>query len=222
MFMRGCRIAGLMAVVVACSDPPRTRASGDTTQPPSPVVTESTASRSRGYVASAAIPTAADWARADSTTLRLPPDSFPELPAVVRDDLLRRGCTIPQSPDIQERHNVISGQFIRAGQNDWAVLCSIALVSRVLVYRGGTTGVIDTLGASADSDFLQGIGDNRIGFSHRIGVAPKQYIEEMAAEFDGPKPPPIDHDGIEDAFIGKASGVMYFHNGKWIGLQGAD
>jgi hypothetical protein len=221
MLMRGCRLAGLTALGVACSDPPQTRTSGDTSQPSTPVVREA-APRSRGYLASATIPTAEDWARADSTTLRLPPDSFPELPPVVRDDLLGRGCTIPQSPNIQERHNVISGQFVRTGQNDWAVLCSIALVSRVIVYRGGTTGVIDTLGASADSDFLQGIGDNRIGFSHRIGVATKQYIKELAAEFHGPKPPQIDHDGIEDAFIGKASGIMYFYKGKWIGLQGAD
>ena len=216
------RLAGLTAAALACSDPPQTRAPGDSTRSALPAVVETTETRSRGYLASAEPPTAEDWARADSTALRLPPDSFPELPAVVRDDLRKRGCTVPQSPQLPEKHNVISGQFIRAGQSDWAVLCSIALVSRVLVYRAGTVAVIDTLGESRDADFLQGIGDNRIGFSHRIGVASKQYIEDMAAEFDGPTPPPIDHDGIEDAFMGKVSGIIYFYNGKWIGLQGAD
>jgi hypothetical protein len=213
------RLAGLIALVAGCSDTPRM--SRDTTRSSAPAVHEA-APRQRGYLPSGAIPTAADWARADSTALRLPPDSFPELPLVVRDDLRKRGCTIPQSPDTQERHNVISGQFIRSGQSDWAALCSVALVSRVIVYRGGTTAVIDTLGASPDLDSFQGIGENRIGFSRRIGVATRDYIQEMADAFQGPRPPQLDHDGIEGAFIGKASGIMYFSKSKWIALQGAD
>jgi hypothetical protein len=36
------------------------------------------------------------------------------------------------------------------------------------------------------------------------------------------KPPPIDHQGIDDAFAGKASVVLYFYRGKWLELTGAD
>jgi hypothetical protein len=36
------------------------------------------------------------------------------------------------------------------------------------------------------------------------------------------KPPRIDHKGIDDAFVGKASEVHYYYRGKWLELQGAD
>ena len=210
-------------LALACASEPREAARAidsapeqqDSSAPPPP-------SADSGYKHTSDIPTAEDWARADSTTLRLPPDSFPQLPAAVRADLGKRGCTIPQSPHAGVRHNVITGAFIQAGQKDWAVLCSIDHKSRVLVYRGGATAVIDTMGTTADADFLQGIGNNRIGFSHIINTVSRQYIEEHAAAYGGPKPPPIDHDGIDDAFAGKASGILYFYRGKWIGLQGAD
>jgi hypothetical protein len=38
----------------------------------------------------------------------------------------------------------------------------------------------------------------------------------------GPKPPPIDHLGIDDAFLEKASVVHYYYQGKWLQLTGAD
>jgi hypothetical protein len=40
--------------------------------------------------------------------------------------------------------------------------------------------------------------------------------------YGGPKPPNIDHQGIDDAFIEKASTTHYFHQGKWLKLTGAD
>jgi hypothetical protein len=40
--------------------------------------------------------------------------------------------------------------------------------------------------------------------------------------YGGPKPPPIDHEGIDDAFIEKAPVTWYFHNGAWLRLTGAD
>ena len=38
----------------------------------------------------------------------------------------------------------------------------------------------------------------------------------------GPEPPPIDHQGINYAFIEKASVVLYWYEGQWLCLQGAD
>jgi hypothetical protein len=69
------------------------------------------------------------WEDADRQIVRLPPKAFPELPAKLRVDLERRGCTIPQVPVVNGRHNVIKGEFSKAGQTDWAVLCSIGRVS---------------------------------------------------------------------------------------------
>jgi hypothetical protein len=37
-----------------------------------------------------------------------------------------------------------------------------------------------------------------------------------------PKPPRIDHQGINDMFYGKASVVYYDFGGKWLGLSGTD
>ncbi|MEO8658007.1 MAG: hypothetical protein ABI693_06030 [Bryobacteraceae bacterium] len=39
--------------------------------------------------------------------------------------------------------------------------------------------------------------------------------------YGGPKPPPIDHQGIESGGD-KASVVLYHYRGKWLTLQGAD
>jgi hypothetical protein len=40
--------------------------------------------------------------------------------------------------------------------------------------------------------------------------------------YGGPKPPPLDHEGISDIFIGKASVVWYWYRDRWLKLQGAD
>ncbi|MGB7211371.1 MAG: hypothetical protein WBC97_01980 [Gemmatimonadales bacterium] len=43
-----------------------------------------------------------------------------------------------------------------------------------------------------------------------------------ATDFDGPTPPRPLHDGIDDAFAGKGSVVLYWHRGVWVKLLGAD
>lgn len=165
-----------------------------------------------------------EWDMADRMTKRLPPESFPQLPAAVRADLRRRGCTVPQEPSDTQPHNVISGSFIARGTTDWAVLCSIDRKSRVLVYRDGATAQVDDMAAVADKGFLQGGGNGTIAFSRRISPIRGSLMISYHREFggDGPPPPRIDHLGIEDAFVGKVSAVIYFYRGKWLTLTGAD
>jgi hypothetical protein len=50
----------------------------------------------------------------------------------------------------------------------------------------------------------------------------RKFILRHYRAYGGPKPPPIDHNGIDDAFLEKASVTWYRYNGKWIELQGAD
>jgi len=50
----------------------------------------------------------------------------------------------------------------------------------------------------------------------------REYILSRYRAYGGPKPPTIDHQGIDDAFLEKASVVHYFHAGKWRKLTGAD
>jgi len=164
-----------------------------------------------------------EWVAADSATVRLPPTAFPQLPRQVKRELLSRGCTIPQTFADAKPHNVISGEFARRGQTDWAVLCSRDRVSSILVFWGGSARSVAEVAKGADRTFLQVVGGKgEIGFSRSIMVVGRDYIIKHHREYGGPKPPRIDHQGIDDGYLGKASYVLYYHRGKWLELQGAD
>jgi hypothetical protein len=82
------------------------------------------------------------WAGFDTGRLLLPPSAYPNLPTEVSSDLVRRGCRIPQAsgPDVaasdqSHPNNVLVGPFVGRRTRDWAVLCSIADTSRILVYQ---------------------------------------------------------------------------------------
>ena len=163
------------------------------------------------------------WLMADAATTRLPPTAFPQLPRRIMHHLQARGCTVPQSYGSSVPHNVISGEFARKGQKDWAVLCSKNKVSSILVFWGGSTKSVAQIAGAEDRGFLQGIdGAGKIGFSRVIGVVDRKHILRNYKEYGGPKPPPIDHQGIDDAFMEKASTARYYYRGKWLELQGAD
>jgi len=171
-------------------------------------------------------PTAAaqdKWRVADSATVRLSPLAFPQLPGRVRQSLVARGCKIPQTFADTKPHNIISGEFARKGQTDWAVLCSKNRVSSILVFWGGSTRSVAEIAKGADRNFLQVVGgDGEIGFSRSIIAVGRAYILNHYREYGGLKPPRIDHQGIDDGYIEKASSVLYYHRGKWLELQGAD
>lgn len=163
------------------------------------------------------------WREADAAVVRLSPTAFPQLPRRVRRNLLSRGCTIPQTFADARPHNVISGEFARRGQTDWAVLCSRGGASSILVFWGGSAKSVAELAKGADRNFLQTVGGNgKIGFSRSIGAVGREYIHKHYTEYGGPKPPRIDHQGIDDGYLEKASRVLYYHRGKWLELQGAD
>ena len=162
------------------------------------------------------------WERAEREIKRLPPSAFTELPAAVLKQLEAQGCIVPQGFDRPAPHNVIRGQFARKGQSDRAVLCSKKGSSTILVFWGKPTKCRSELALTEDRNFLQEIGNGRIGYSRMIASAGADYILEHHKRYGGPKPPPLDHQGIEDAFLGKASVVHYCYRGKWLRLTGAD
>ena len=164
-----------------------------------------------------------EWAAAARAIRRLPPSAFPQLPRAVRDALEKRRCTIPQAFYPERPHNVVSGAFARPGQQDWAVLCSVDGRSAILVFwASGVTPAPAELASVDDATFLQGIGNDQIGYSRAIGRADTAWIREHAEEYDGPLPKRLDHDGINDAFVEKASQVLYYEDGAWQGLAGSD
>lgn len=167
----------------------------------------------------------AEWDAAAQRIVRLAPSAFPELPAPVRQDLERRGCRIPQLGEAFGKHrsNVVSGRFARAGQRDWAVLCSRGDSSRVLLFWGGRADRVKAWESTPDIDWLQGMGADGIQYSHYVAVADSASLAAHAREFDGSLPPGrLTHDGLEVGFAGKASGITYWLDGRWYALQGAD
>lgn len=163
-----------------------------------------------------------EWDIANKNVVRLKPKEFLELPEKIIKDLEKRSCTIPQSYIANEKHNVIQGEFRKKGQKDWAVLCSKNKTSSILVYWSGLVKNVASVAATEDRVFLQGIGEDKIGFSRVIDVADAKYIYDHYKAYGGVKPPKIEHQGINDIFAEKASTVMYFHKRKWLELQGAD
>ena len=137
-------------------------------------------------------------------------------------ELERRGCTIPQTPFTKNPHNVIRGEFAKPGQTDWAVLCSVKGVSSILVFWKASEKNPAVIARMEDRIFLQGITADETGFSRAIDPVGKDFIMRHYDTYGGPKPPPIDHQGINDSFLEKASEVSYFYDGRWLKLTGAD
>ncbi len=162
------------------------------------------------------------WEKANRDVVRLEPSSFSQLPKNVMQELQRRNCTIPQVYGSNEPVNVISGEFLKKGQKDWAVLCSVRLKSSILVLPAASPQNAFKLAEEEDLNMLQGIGDGKIGYSRIITPVGKAFIQEHYEAYGGPVPPPIDHLGIDDAFAEKASVVFYFYQNKWQRLTGSD
>ncbi len=154
--------------------------------------------------------------------LRLPPAAFRELPANIVNELQRRRCTIPQEAEARKPNNVIRGEFAKPGQTDWAVLCSVNGASAILVFWNGSEKNPAAIARFEDGIFLQELGGGRFGYSRAIRPVGKQFIMAHYRAQGGPKPPLLDHQGIDDYFVGKASQTWYFHSGKWLKLAGAD
>ena len=115
--------------------------------------------------------------------------------------------------------NVIHGAFTAAHVTEWAVLCTVAGDTRILIYRvdaGRHARVVDSLRSSSEAAWMQGIGGGRLGYSRRIRTRPLAAIRRWHVDADGNRiPQPIDHDAIEDEFLDKAAETFYFAKGRW-------
>jgi hypothetical protein len=168
-------------------------------------------------------PLSARAADSNRTVRRLRVEDYPKLPSAVAAVLQSRHCTIPQPNKDGPARNVIKGEFFRKGQKGWAVLCSHCGKSSILVFRNNNDSSPDEIAESPDHQFL--INNTWQGgtvYSREISAVGQEFILRHYRAYTGPKPPPIDHNGIDDAFLEKASITWYWHNGKWAQLQGAD
>ena len=135
------------------------------------------------------------------------PSQLRELPEAVRADLEKLGCRVPKFMKWDARHNVIQGQFFKAGQTDWAVLCQIGDKNGILLYPNGKSAELPMLRAEA-------------GDPTRTIHVVSPFVLQKRAVRDHPDdpPPPFDHDGIEDSPIQKAGRVLYFSDDEWVDL----
>lgn len=167
-----------------------------------------------------------DWqARAEEAIgkiRRLRVEAFPELPPAVAGVLRARNCTVPQPSPEGAARNVIRGEFFANGEAGWAVLCSVNNSTALLAFRNDRDTNPDIVTTSEDRSYLQVLEGDSAGYSREITVADRDFIMRHYRAYGGPEPPPIDHHGIDDAFLEKASITWYSHQGKWLRLQGAD
>jgi hypothetical protein len=162
------------------------------------------------------------WEKANREVVRLAPSSFNQLPKAVMQELERRNCTIPQVWGEHPPGNVISGEFLKKGQKDWAALCSSNLKSSILVLPAGSPQNAFKVGEEEDLDMLQGIGEGKIGYSREITPVGEAFIRVHHQADADPKLPSIDHLGIRDTFAEKESVVFYYYQKKWLRLTGPD
>jgi len=157
---------------------------------------------------------------------RVAPDSLPKVPGTVRRDLVRRGCLVPQPYDARKPTNVAHGAFTAPKVSEWAILCSAHDTSEILIYRvSGSADLrpIDSLERAADLAWMQRISDTQWGFSRLLGTLPLDRIRTWRRDDAGRSiPRPIDHDAIEQTFLGKAADAFYRAEGRWYRRATAD
>jgi hypothetical protein len=167
-----------------------------------------------------------DWtARAEAAVGKLPRRpirEFTELPPAIARVLLARGCKVPQPSAGRPRRNVIRGEFFAKGEAGWAVLCSVNNATVLLAFHHDRDTQPDTVATTGDRNYISGLDTGNLGYSREITAVGRDFILGHYRAYGGPKPPPLDHQGIDDAFLEKASITWYFHDGKWLRLQGAD
>lgn len=163
-----------------------------------------------------------DWEQADLATVRLDVSDIENLADPVRAELFRRNCAVPQAYGARSTVNVIFGRFHSSDEVEVAVLCSRDRISSILVFRGGTGDLVDELALSPDRDYLQVVLPGEIGFSRQITLIGPETIGRSAEALDEDVPGTLDHDGIDDAFVRKASTIWYWSEGHWRQLRRDD
>jgi hypothetical protein len=90
------------------------------------------------------------------------------------------------------------------------------------VFWNGSATNPAVLARSEDVNYLQSGANEKILVSRSISAAGSDFILKHYQAHGGPKPPRIDHQGIDDAFLEKASVTPYFFEGKWLQLAWSD
>jgi hypothetical protein len=154
------------------------------------------------------------------------PESIQQLPMEVSRDLVKRQCLIPKYVgEVGTQDDAYTtGHFRSASSVDYAVVCHIPArkVQSVLVYsnaKGAWNGEIIARGtfdpaphAEDKCEATVGVATSKDILDHARAYAPEE-LKQL---------PRLDHNGVGVGICEKASIIYYFHQGKWLQLQGAD
>jgi hypothetical protein len=148
---------------------------------------------------------------------RILPEDIPGLPPEFVEKLKERNCSVPQFDEgtagsSSEPNNVIHGEFAKAGQQDWAVLCSNGQTSTIVIFWGKVAPCPASLARLDDAHYLKAAAGKTMHYSRAIRGLGEEEIGERA----GMKTlRPLKHQGIDDRFVGKSSAFFYCNEGKW-------
>jgi hypothetical protein len=161
-------------------------------------------------------------AEATRRVVRLDPSSFPDLPDHIQSWMREHRFTVPQSYCDSTAHNVVHGNLDENRVSDWAVLCSRADTSRIIVFWDGRTEKATTLETRADEIFIQTVTQDSAAYSRVLVLETPEKIRSRYRAWESTAPSWVHHDAIGDVYCEKASTVFYWRNGKLESLLGAD
>lgn len=167
-----------------------------------------------------AIPAPDPWSAVLAATRvrRLPPAAFAALPPEYRRVLSAQGCRVPQTWRVwkDEPNNLRSGSFARAGQKDWAALCSDGAITRLVVLWGGPASCdpIDSIQRPMADTFGVSVMDGEVAWGKSIVASDLTPTAEGRGEW-----PP---QGIEFIDEGRGSVIYACVAGKWRKILGSD
>ncbi|MGH9605880.1 MAG: hypothetical protein ACRD3N_09290 [Terracidiphilus sp.] len=145
----------------------------------------------------------------------LPLDSFPRLPAAVRQELFRRRCLIPQTYEAERPENVIQGSFESAGSSDWAVLCSVQGTVSLLVFFGDRLDQPYELASAPETERLQAHDPTGVlGFNWGIDPATPRQVHDAEAGVS-PRPPLLSHEAVADSVVEHTTVYHFYSDGAW-------
>lgn len=152
----------------------------------------------------------------------LPASSFPALPAAIAAELNRRECLIPQTYQAHGPENVIHGSFRRAGEIDWAALCSAHGTVSLLVFFDGAADSPAVLATAAETSRLQlNNASGKLEFDWGIDVASPELVHEAQSQMRR-RPPKPDHDAIADSIIDGAMVYHFYAGSSWTTVETSD
>lgn len=144
----------------------------------------------------------------------LPVSAFPELPPLVRAELERRNCLIPQTYEAHRPENVIRGSFSAPAAADWAALCSTEGRVSLLVFFSDRPEA-EELAVAEETDRLEVQASTGVmGFAWGIDAASPAQVHEAQAGLR-PRPARLTHDALVDEWIDHRTVFRFFDGGKW-------